>query len=137
MSILHKIVNPSDISTLELLLNGAFAPLHGYLNQDDHSSVLRRNRLANGTLWPLPLALALTPAEKREAQLSGRIVLVDGLERRAIAEVAGRQLLPPARRCRGTGASLRPQPHAGYVVRQRHGQTLAENSAPDLQQYAL
>ncbi len=88
MSILHKIVNHNEISTLELLLNGAFAPLHGYLNQDDHCSVLQRNRLANGTLWPLPLALSLTPAEKREAQLSGRIVLVDGLERRAIAEVS-------------------------------------------------
>ena len=88
MSILHKIVDHHAISTLELLLNGAFAPLRGYLNQDDHSSVLRHQRLANGTLWPLPLALALTPAEKREAQLSGRIVLVDGQERRAIAEVA-------------------------------------------------
>ncbi|MDQ5767069.1 hypothetical protein [Thiothrix subterranea] len=88
MSILHKIVNHNEISTLELLLNGAFAPLHGYLNQDDHCSVLQHNRLANGTLWPLPLALSLTPAEKREAQLSGRIVLVDGLERRAIAEVS-------------------------------------------------
>ena len=88
MSILHKIVDHNEISTLELLLNGAFSPMPGYLNQDDHSSVLRHNRLANGTLWPLPLALALTPAEKREAQLSGRIVLVDGQERRAIAEVA-------------------------------------------------
>lgn len=88
MSILHKILSHSEISTLELLLKGAFAPLQGYLGQDDHSSVLRRDRLANGTLWPLPLALSLTPAEKREAQLSGRIVLVDAVERRAIAEVS-------------------------------------------------
>ncbi|MBU0656847.1 MAG: hypothetical protein KJ914_17130 [Gammaproteobacteria bacterium] len=88
MSILHKILNHSEISTLELLLSGAFAPLDGYLNQADHSNVLRNNRLANGHLWPLPLALALTPAEKREAQLSGRIVLMDATERRAVAEVS-------------------------------------------------
>lgn len=87
MSILHKILNSTEISTLELLLNGAFAPLRGYLNQADHSSVLRNNRLTNGYLWPLPLALPLTATEKREAQLSGRIVLVDAVERRAIAEV--------------------------------------------------
>lgn len=88
MSILHKILNAHEISTLELLLNGAFAPLKGYLHQADHVSVLRNNRLASGYLWPLPLALPLTAAEKREAQLSGRIVLVDAAERRAIAEVA-------------------------------------------------
>lgn len=88
MSILHKILDQDEISTLELLLNGALSPITGYLNQADHSNVLRNNRLANGVLWPLPLALVLTPAEKREAQLSGRIVLVDAAERRAIAEVA-------------------------------------------------
>lgn len=86
MSIPHKILGPGDISTLELLLNGAFAPLQGYLDRDDHSNVLRNNRLANGYLWPLPLALPLTPAEKRDAQLSGRIILMDE-ERRALAEV--------------------------------------------------
>ena len=87
MSILHKIINHAEISTLELLLSGAFNPLRGYLNQADHSSVLQHNRLSNGVLWPLPLALTLTPAEKREAQRSGRMVLVDATERRAIAEV--------------------------------------------------
>lgn len=86
MTILHKTLNTSEINTLELLLNGAFAPLQGYLNQADHSSVLRSNRLANGRLWPLPFSLPLTAAEKREAQLSGRIALLDS-EQRSIAEV--------------------------------------------------
>lgn len=88
MSILHKILSHDEISTLELLLSGALMPVNGYLNQEDHISVLRNNRLANGYLWPLPLALTLTPAEKREAQLSGRIVLVEATERRAVAELA-------------------------------------------------
>ena len=50
MSILHKIIGHAEISTLELLLSGAFVPLRGYLNQADHSSVLQHNRLSNGTL---------------------------------------------------------------------------------------
>ncbi|MDD5393083.1 MAG: hypothetical protein PHE17_08710 [Thiothrix sp.] len=86
MTILHKTLNTGEINILELLLNGAFAPVQGYLNLADHSSVLRNNRLANGRLWPLPLALPLTAAEKREAQLSGRIALLDA-ERRSIAEI--------------------------------------------------
>lgn len=86
MTILHKQLNNQQINTLELLLNGAFAPLEGFLNQADHLSVLRTSRLANGRLWSFALSLALTAAEKRDAQLSGRIALLDA-ERRPIAEV--------------------------------------------------
>ncbi len=86
MTILHKTLNHTDLNTLELLLNGAFTPLQGYLSQADHISVLRHNRLANGHLWPLPLTLAVTASEKRQAQLNERIVLIDQ-EQRAIAEV--------------------------------------------------
>jgi sulfate adenylyltransferase len=42
---------------LELLANGAFAPLDRFLGQRDYESVVREMRLANGTLWPVPIAL--------------------------------------------------------------------------------
>lgn len=87
MSIPYKILNHSEISSLELLLSGAFAPVQGYLNRDDHCAVLSHGRLANGYLWPLPLALSLSAAEKRAAQLSGRVILLDA-ERRELAEVS-------------------------------------------------
>lgn len=42
---------------LELLLNGGFAPLTTFMNQEDYESVLQHMRLANGTLWPMPVTL--------------------------------------------------------------------------------
>lgn len=49
----------AQVDDLELLLNGAYAPLRGYLGQVDHQSVCDSMRLADGTLWPLPLSLAI------------------------------------------------------------------------------
>jgi sulfate adenylyltransferase len=42
---------------LELLATGAFSPLTGFLGRDDAERVLAGMRLANGTLWPMPVTL--------------------------------------------------------------------------------
>jgi sulfate adenylyltransferase len=44
----------------ELLLNGAFAPLKGYLGRKDYEGVCKDMRLASGTLWPMPITLDVT-----------------------------------------------------------------------------
>ncbi|MEZ5536293.1 MAG: hypothetical protein R3F02_11800 [Thiolinea sp.] len=87
MSILNKPLSQEALNTLDLFLTGALKPLQGYLDRDDHISVLTNNRLANGFLWPLPLALELNAAEKLQAQLTGRIALLDD-EQRVLAEVS-------------------------------------------------
>lgn len=96
MSSLTKILSHDQLDTLELLLNGAFAPVDSYLNQADHLSVLNNKRLANGCVWPLPITLNLSPAEKLTAQITKRITLVDH-EQRAVAELKLEELyrLPP------------------------------------------
>lgn len=50
-------LTPRQICDLELLLNGGFSPLTGYMNQADYESVCSRMRLADGTLWPMPICL--------------------------------------------------------------------------------
>lgn len=50
-------LNDRQICDLELLLNGGFSPLKGYLGQKDYASVLSKMRLADGTLWPMPITL--------------------------------------------------------------------------------
>ena len=50
-------LNNRQLNELELLLNRAFYPLTGYLGRNDYESVLERMRLANGTLWPIPICL--------------------------------------------------------------------------------
>ncbi len=96
MTILTKILNNEQLNNLDLLLSGALAPLEGYLDQADHCSVLQQGRLANGYLWPLPLTLQLSPLEKRTAQITGRIALLDA-DKRPLGEVQVTELyrLPP------------------------------------------
>jgi len=46
-----------QVCDIELLMNGGFSPLTGFMNQADYNSVLTDMRLADGTLWPMPITL--------------------------------------------------------------------------------
>jgi len=50
-------LQPRQICDLELLMNGGFAPLKGFLNEADYDGVVDNMRLADGTLWPMPITL--------------------------------------------------------------------------------
>lgn len=47
---------------LELLMQGAFAPLDGYMGRAACESALEKMRLPDGRLWPLPICLGLPDA---------------------------------------------------------------------------
>lgn len=51
---------------LELLAIGGFSPLKTFMGQNDYLSVLQNMRLANGTLWPLPVTLPVDPSSGLE-----------------------------------------------------------------------
>ncbi len=55
-------LEPRHLGDLELLLNGGFSPLDGYMDRADWSGCLEEMRLADGTLWPIPVALDIPPA---------------------------------------------------------------------------
>ena len=46
-----------QICDLELIMNGGFSPLTGFLSKADYISVLKNMRLENGALWPIPITL--------------------------------------------------------------------------------
>jgi len=55
-------LNERQLCDLELLLNGGFSPLHGFMNQADYQGVCSDMRLADGTLWPIPITLDVSEA---------------------------------------------------------------------------
>lgn len=70
-------LNDRQICDLELLLNGGFSPLKGYLGQKDYASVLSKMRLADGTLWPMPITLDVSEEFAGSIQEGSRVILRD------------------------------------------------------------
>ncbi len=50
-------LKPRQMCDLELLLCGGFSPLQGFMDRQDYDSVCADMRLADGTLWPMPITL--------------------------------------------------------------------------------
>jgi sulfate adenylyltransferase len=46
-----------QICDIELILNGAFSPLEGFLTKAEYDGVLKDMRLPSGVLWPMPITL--------------------------------------------------------------------------------
>ena len=64
---------------LELLVNGAFSPLRGFLGRRDYESVRDEMRLSDGTLWPMPITLDVS-AEFAEGVEAGASVALRDVE---------------------------------------------------------
>lgn len=66
-----------QLCDIELILNGAFSPLTGFLNQGDYETVCRDMRLGSGTFWPMPITLDVSQAFADSIEEGGRIALRD------------------------------------------------------------
>jgi sulfate adenylyltransferase len=66
-----------EASDAELIGNGAYSPLEGFLNADDYRSVLAGMRLANGIPWSMPITLSVTDEEARSFKEGGDVALYE------------------------------------------------------------
>lgn len=66
------------LSDLELIANGAFSPITGFLNKADYESVVHNMRLADGTVWSIPITLPITKEKAGELTIGDKVKLVQG-----------------------------------------------------------
>ncbi|MBC8160127.1 MAG: sulfate adenylyltransferase [Roseiflexaceae bacterium] len=74
-------LNEVALADLELIATGVYSPLTGFLGSADHERVISEMKLADGTLWPIPITLAAS-AEQAAALREGEPV--------ALQDAAGR-----------------------------------------------
>ena len=101
-----------ELADLELIAVGAASPLAGYLGRVDYESVLVRLRLADGTVWPLPLTLAVADDRRPSLEVGGEAALYDTNGRLwailAVAELYTRDPRAEARAVYGTDDPAHP-----------------------------
>ncbi|KAG6038723.1 Sulfate adenylyltransferase [Claviceps citrina] len=51
------VLTDRHLCDLELILNGGFSPLEGFMNQKDYNGVVENNRLTDGALFSMPITL--------------------------------------------------------------------------------
>jgi sulfate adenylyltransferase len=69
------------LADLELIATGAASPLEGFLGRADYESVLEEIRLADGTVWPIPVTLAVDDELRARLQPGGAAALRDAAGR--------------------------------------------------------
>lgn len=75
---LPKIAVTADrwtLSDIDCLAIGAFSPLYGFMGEADYHSVVESMRLADGTIWPLPVTLAVDAARHGDVKPGDRVLL--------------------------------------------------------------
>jgi sulfate adenylyltransferase len=77
-------INAREESDLELIANGAFSPLEGFMGEADYVGVRDNRRLASGLVWSIPVTLSVTEAERKTLR-TGEDVAMRGRDGRLLA----------------------------------------------------
>ena len=108
-----------QLCDLELLLAGGFSPLRGFMTRADYEGVCHNMRLANGTLWPMPITLDVTEEfAKKLTPGTSKIALRDP-EGVMLAVLSVEEVWQPDRKAEAQAvfASTSPaHPGADYVI---------------------
>ena len=94
-------LTPRQICDLEMLLNGGFSPLTGFMNKADYESVCSNMRLSSGVLWPMPITLDITEAFAKTLQPGSTKVALRDAEGVMIAILHVEDIWQPDRQAEG------------------------------------
>jgi sulfate adenylyltransferase len=70
-------LTPRQMCDLELLLDGGFSPLRGFMTQQQHQGVCADMRLPDGTLWPMPITLDVNAETAAALHVGAKLALRD------------------------------------------------------------
>ena len=70
-------LNDRQICDLEMIMNGGFSPLIGFLDQKDYDTVCTGMRLQNNDLWPIPITLDVKEDAAEKLAEKDKLVLRD------------------------------------------------------------
>jgi sulfate adenylyltransferase len=105
-------LNARQICDLDLLMNGAFSPLTGFLGEADYEGVCEDLRLESGVLWPIPVTLDVSEAFAEQIATGERIALRDAegvlLATMDVEDLWRPDLDSEAKRVYGTNDDLHP-----------------------------
>jgi sulfate adenylyltransferase len=108
-----------QVCDVELLLCGGFSPLRGFMNRADWEGVCHNMRLANGTLWPMPITLDVTEdLAKKLTPGSSKIALRDP-EGVMLAVLSVEDVWQPDRSAEAKsvfGSTSKAHPGADYTI---------------------
>ncbi len=111
-----------QVCDLDLLMNGAFSPLEGFLGKDDYESVCETMRLTSGVLWPLPITLDVSEAFAGEITVGETIALRDPesvlIATLEVTDIWTPDLASEAERVYGTTDDLHPA--VDYLFNRSH-----------------
>ncbi|PWN50993.1 sulfate adenylyltransferase [Violaceomyces palustris] len=90
------ILSERHLCDLELIINGGFSPLEGFMNQADYKSCCQTMRLADGALFPMPITLDVSKEQIESLQLKpgSRVTLRDPRDDNALAIITVSDIYP-------------------------------------------
>jgi len=66
-----------QLCDIELLLNGGFAPLEGFMDRATYEGVVHKMRLPDGSVWPIPIVLDVSEKQQQKIQDAATLALRD------------------------------------------------------------
>jgi len=70
-------MSSKETSDLVMLDTAAFSPLEGFMGREDYLGMVQRMQCADGTLWPIPVTLAVNKTQAGSIQEGQEVALVD------------------------------------------------------------
>ena len=81
------VLTERQLCDLELIMNGGFSPLEGFMNEKDYDGVVENLRLADGALFSMPICLDITGQiiDRLKIKAGSRVALRDFRDDRNLA----------------------------------------------------